>query len=314
MKVKLGISACLLGEKVRYNGGHTLDRFLRDQLGQYVDYFPVCPEVEIGLGTPRETLRLVGDPDAPRLLTAKTGIDHTDKMVTWAQGTLDRLAEAGICGYVFKSKSPSSGMARIKIYDGNGGVRRGGVGIFARAFMERFPQLPVEDEGRLQDVGLRENFIVRVFTYQRWQESVKGEPSPGALVNFHTRNKYLFMAHHAGLMRQMGKLTAQARSIPTEQLISGYEAMMTDCLKHRATAKKNADVLYHMMGYFKKSLEAWEKQELTETIENYRKEFVPLMVPMTLINHYVRKYDAVYLKDQYYLAPHPIELKLRNHA
>lgn len=313
-KVILGISSCLLGEKVRYNGGHTLDRFLANILGAYVDYVPVCPEVEIGLSTPREAMRLVGDAENPRLVTQKTGIDYTDRMKTWASSRLDGLANAGLSGYIFKSKSPSSGMSRVKVYNEKGGNKRNGSGIFARAFMDRFPNLPVEDEGRLNDIGIREHFIERVFTFHRWQQTLKAGKTVGGLVTFMSQNKLLFMAHNQEITRKMGSLTARAKQMDLDELFSTYESMMMQCLSYKATPRKHANVLYHMAGYFKKELEPADKEELVQTIELFRKEYVPLVVPLTLIKHYVRKFDKTYLKDQYYLNPHPVELKLRNHA
>jgi uncharacterized protein YbgA (DUF1722 family)/uncharacterized protein YbbK (DUF523 family) len=315
-KIKLGISSCLLGEKVRYNGGHTLDRFLVDVLGQYVDYVPVCPEVVIGLSIPREALRLVKYPgdETPRLVTQKTGIDYTDRMLTWAGSRLERLEKEELCGYIFKSKSPSSGMERIKVYNEKGTAQRDGVGMFARAFMERFPLMPVEDEGRLNDIGLRENFIVRVFTYHRWRKVLKGPRTINAVVNFHTKNKLLFMAHHPEMARQLGKLPAKAKEIAPEEFFANYESLMMKLMTYKSTVRKNANVLYHMMGYFKRQLHPDEKQELLEVIEQYRLGYYPLVVPLTLLKHYVRKYDQPYLKEQHYLNPHPVELKLRNHA
>ncbi len=313
-KIKLGISHCLLGANVRWNGGHTKDHFLADIFGQYVEYVPVCPEVEIGLGIPREPLRLVGSPENPRLMTQKTNIDMTERMLTWAKKRLDQLEKEELCGYIFKTKSPSSGMERIKVYNEKGAAIRKGVGIFARAFMDRFPLVPVEDEGRLHDIGLRENFIVRVFTYYRWLQLLKKGRTTGRLVDFHTRNKLLFMAHHPEIAREMGKLTAKAKQLPTDELFTTYLTLMMKCLKYKSTPRKNANVLYHMTGYFKKHLQPEEKQELVELIEHYRLEYYPLIVPITLFRHYVRKYRQPYLKDQYYLNPHPLELKLRNHA
>jgi uncharacterized protein YbgA (DUF1722 family)/uncharacterized protein YbbK (DUF523 family) len=315
-KLKLGISSCLLGNKVRYNGGHTLDRFLVDVLGHYVDYVPVCPEVEIGLPIPREALRLVKYPgdETPRLVTQKTGIDHTERMLTWSRSRLEQLEKEELCGYIFKSKSPSSGMERIKVYNEKGTAQRNGVGMFARAFMERFPLMPVEDEGRLNDIGLRENFIVRAFTYHRWRKVLKVTRTINAVVNFHTKNKLLFMAHHLEMARQLGKLPAKPNEMPQEEFFTNYESLMMKLMTYKSTVKKNANVLYHMMGYFKKQLHPDEKQELVEVIEQYRLGYYPLVVPLTLLKHYVRKYDQPYLKDQYYLNPHPVELKLRNHA
>ena len=313
-KIKLGISSCLLGEKVRFDGSHQWDRFLTDTLGKYVDFVPVCPEVEGGLGVPREPMRLVGEVARPRLVTVRTGIDHTELLVNWARQKVQELAALDLCGFIFKSKSPSSGMERVKVYNHQGVPAPGGVGIFARIFMERFPMLPVEDEGRLHDPALRENFIERLFCYKRWRELLSRDYSIGSLVAFHTRHKLLIMAHSPRHYRDLGRLVARTREIPVKELFAGYQAILMEALRLKATPKKNANVLYHLLGYFKQQLTGDEKQELLEIIESYRREFVPLIVPITLINHYVRQYGEPYLKEQYYLNPHPVELGLRNHV
>jgi uncharacterized protein YbgA (DUF1722 family)/uncharacterized protein YbbK (DUF523 family) len=313
-RVKLGISACLLGQDVRYDGGHKLDRFLRDTLGRYVEYVPVCPEVECGLGVPRESMRLVGDPGSPRLVTTRSGQDHTDRMVTWAHKRVSDLEEDGLCGFIFKSKSPSSGMERVKVYDKNGMPTKKGAGIFARIFMERFPLLPVEEEGRLHDPKLRENFIERIFAIKRWREVLDKNKKRGNLVDFHTRHKLLILSHSPKIHRLMGKLVASAKGMPLKDLYNQYQNLLMEALRLKATIKKHVNVLQHMMGYFKKIISPDEKKELTEIIDLYRKGYVPLIVPVTLINHYVRKYDQAYLKGQLYLNPHPIELQLRNHV
>ena len=313
-KIKLGISSCLLGNNVRYDGGHAWDRFLTDTLGQYVAYVPVCPEVECGFSIPREALRLVGSPDAPRLVTVKSGQDHTGRMLTWARGKVEELEKEQLCGFIFKSKSPSSGMERVKIYDEHGVPAKKGVGLFARSFMEHFPLLPAEDEGRLHDPVLRENFIERIFTCQRWREVVQQKKSIGALVAFHTRHKLLILSHSPKHYQAMGKLVAAAQKNALSSLYDQYQTMLMEALRIKATASKHSNVLQHMMGYFKAELSADEKQELLETIDRYRRGMLPLIVPVTLISHYVRKYDQPYLKDQYYLNPHPIELQLRNHV
>ena len=313
-KIKLGISSCLLGNNVRYDGGHAWDRFLTDTLGQYVAYVAVCPEVECGFSIPREALRLVGSPDAPRLVTVKSGQDHTGRMLTWGRGKVEELEKEQLCGFIFKSKSPSSGMERVKIYDEHGVPAKKGVGLFARTFMEHFPLLPAEDEGRLHDPALRENFIERIFTYQRWREVVQQKKSIGALVAFHTQHKLLILSHSPKHYQAMGKLVAAAQKNALSALYDQYQTMLMEALRIKATASKHSNVLQHMMGYFKAELSADEKQELLETIDRYRRGMLPLIVPVTLISHYVRKYDQPYLKDQYYLNPHPIELQLRNHV
>jgi uncharacterized protein YbgA (DUF1722 family)/uncharacterized protein YbbK (DUF523 family) len=313
-RIKLGISACLLGQEVRYDGGHKLDRFITGTLGKYVDFVPVCPEVECGLSIPREAMRLVGDPANPRLVTVRTGIDHTGRMLAWAKRRVAELEQEELSGFIFKSDSPSSGMERVKVYSEAGMPVKNGVGMFARVFMEHFPLLPVEEEGRLHDPKLRENFIEAIFTLKRWRENLAQEQTRHGLVNFHTRHKLLLMAHSPRHLRDLGKLAAQTNKQRLPDLYEAYKTLLLETLRLKTTVAKNTNVLHHLMGYFKKDLSADEKQELLEIIESYRRGYVPLIVPVTLINHYVRKYDQPYLKEQYYLNPHPLELQLRNHV
>lgn len=311
----VGVSHCLLGEKVRYDGGHKLDHFLADVLGRHVDFAPVCPEAECGLGVPREAMRLVGDPDSPRLVTIRTGVDLTQRMRAWAAARVDELAALPLCGFIFKYGSPSSGMNRVKVYpEAGGSPLLKGRGLFAAAFMDRFPLLPVEDEGRLNDDLVRENFIERVFVMQRWRELEAGGVSLGRLVDFHTRHKLLVMAHSVEHYRSLGRLVATARELPAETLRERYLHGLMEALRLTATVKKHVNALSHAMGYFKRQLSADEKRELLEVLDAYARELLPLIVPVTLLNHYVRKFDEAYLAGQWYLHPHPAELKLRNHA
>ena len=294
--------------------GHRRDRFLMQTFGQYVHYVPVCPEVECGLGVPRETLRLEGDSGAPRLMTRNSRRDITHKMQQWAQKRVKQLERENLCGFIFKSKSPSSGMARIKVYTAQGMPVQKGIGIFARAFMAHFPLIPNEDEGRLHDPKLRETFIEQIFTLKRWREVRQNDPGLDAVVQFHTATKLLLMSHSVTHYRQMGKLVAAGKSIPFEVLLDQYEELLMAALRRKTTVKKHTNVLQHMMGYFKKQLSGDEKQELLEILDQYRSGLIPLIVPVTLINHYVRKYRQSYLEKQIYLHPHPVHLKLRNHA
>jgi uncharacterized protein YbgA (DUF1722 family)/uncharacterized protein YbbK (DUF523 family) len=313
-KIRLGISSCLLGERVRWDGGHKLDRFLADTLGKFVEYVPVCPEVECGFEIPREPFRQVGDPDSPRLITSRTKIDYTDRMNRWAGKRVIELEKEDLCGFIFKSRSPSSGMERVKVYNEKGVPVKKGVGMFARAFMEHFPLLPVEEDGRLHDPVLRENFIERIFAFKRWREGLEEKQARGGLVDFHTKHKMLILAHSPENHRLMGKLVARVKEVPLKDLYEEYQKLFMETLRLKATPKKNANVLTHIVGYFKNQLSPDEKQELLEIIGLYREGTVPLIVPTTLINHYVRKYDQPYLKEQYYLHPHPLELQLRNHV
>ena len=314
MKIRLGISTCLLGKSVRYDGGHKLDHFLAETLGKYVEYVPVCPEVDCGMPVPREPMHLEGDTESPRLITTRTGIDKTDQMLNWAGKRVVELEKDRLMGFIFKSNSPSSGMERVKVYKGKNISVRKGVGIFARAFMEHFPLLPVEEEGRLHDPILRENFVERVFALARWRNLLDGHKRRGALVEFHTRHKLLILSHSTRHYQEIGRLVASAKQVPLRKLLEDYQKLFMEALKLIATPKKNANVLMHMAGYFKNELSSDEKAELLEIIELYREELVPLIVPITLVNHYVRKYNQPYLRDQYYLNPHPVEMQLRNHV
>lgn len=311
--IKIGISSCLLGNKVRYDGGHSHDRFLTQTLGLFAEYVPVCPEVECGMPIPREAVRLVGTTENPRLLTQKTGVDKTEQMQTWIKGRLKELAEEDLCGFIFRSKSPSSGLYRIRVYGDDGKVRENGTGLFAKAFTEAFPRIPVEEAGRLHDPKLRENFIESIFSLQRWRKLVDKNKSLGGLVEFHTHNKLLILSHNQDIYRKMGRIVAQGKDYDLDVLFDEYEELLLRALSLKTTLNKHINVLHHMMGYFKKNLSGDEKGELLSVIDQYRSGYVPLIVPITLIKHYVMKYDQPWLKVQTYLNPHPFELKLRNY-
>jgi len=313
--IKIGISACLLGCPVRFDGGHKLDLFLKDTLGSFVDYVPVCPEAELGLGVPREPLRLEGSPGAPRLVTVRTKKEYTAPMTAWARGRAAALEREDLCGYIFKSRSPSCGMERVKVYQDGGGMSKSGAGLFVRIVMEHFPLLPVEEEGRLHDPELRENFIERIFVMRRWRDMLSRSKSRGGLVDFHTRHKLLLLSHSTAHYREMGRCVAAGMPPSSASgACAPYERLLMEALRLKATVKKHTNVLQHMMGYFKKQLTPDEKQEMLEVIGLYYREYVPLIVPLTLMKHYVRKYNQEYLVRQHYLDPHPAELKLRNHA
>ncbi|MCX5892790.1 MAG: DUF523 and DUF1722 domain-containing protein [Deltaproteobacteria bacterium] len=312
--IKLGLSACLLGTKVRYDGGHTWDPFVTDTLGRYLEFVPVCPETECGLGVPREPMRLVGDPVAPQLFTVRTKQELTGRLLGWAEKRVEALAQENLAGFILKSKSPSCGPARVKVYNDQGRIAGRGAGLFARAFRQRFPLLPVIDEAGLYDPEIRENFIERLFFWRRWRELLTRKPGLGDLVAFHTRHKYQLLAHSTEHYRQLGKLVARGRELARPALLADYQALALAALRLKATASKNANVLYHLLGYFKKQLSGDDKQEVLEAIDSYRRGEVPLLMPVTLINHYVRKYQEPYLKGQTYLHPHPLELRLRHHA
>ncbi|WP_027721664.1 YbgA family protein [Maridesulfovibrio zosterae] len=313
-KIRVGIAKCLLGENVRYDGTHKLDHYIRDTLGSYVEWVPVCPEVECGMPIPREAVRLIGDVNAPRLVGRKSGDEWTGRMQEWGIKRLKDLEKENLCGYIFKHGSPSGSMRGMKVFQENGGVLYTGVGIWARMVMDHFPMLPCEDDGRLHDSGIRENFINRLFTFSRWHLSMQDGRSPGILVDFHSRHKMLIMSHNETIYRSMGKLVATAGSADSDDLFPQYFSLLLKALSYKTTINKHVNVLTHALGYFKKDISADEKQELLEVLNQYHNGLIPLIVPITLLNHYVRKYDKEYLAMQYYLKPYPAELMLRNHV
>jgi uncharacterized protein YbgA (DUF1722 family)/uncharacterized protein YbbK (DUF523 family) len=312
--LRLGISRCLLGDEVRFDGGHKRDSFLTDVFGRYVEWVPVCPEVEAGLGTPREAMRLVGDPQNPRLVTIKSGTDHTRALETLTKNRIAQLMELDLSGYVFKKGSPSCGIERVRIYNEEGMPNRNGVGLFARSFIEQFPLIPVEEEGRLCEPTLRENFIERVFCYRRWQDLVQSGVTRQALVQFHTIHKYLLLAHSPQQCEVLGRLVGQAHQHPPKDLTCQYGELFMKALAAKATVRKHVNVLQHILGYFKERLGSHEKAELLGVIGDYHQGLTPLIVPLTLIKHYVKIFDVSYILDQVYLNPHPKELMLRNHV
>ncbi len=314
LPLRLGISRCLLGDEVRFDGGHKRDDFLTDVFGDYVEWVPVCPEVEAGLGTPREAMRLVGDPQDPRLVTIKSGTDHTRALETMTTNRMEGLKSLDLSGYVFKKGSPSCGIERVRIYNEHGMPNRKGVGLFARAFIEQFPLIPVEEEGRLCDPTLRENFIERVFCYRRWQDLVQSGVTSQALVQFHRIHKYLLLAHHPQQCEVLGRLIGQAHQHRPKELAHRYGELFMKALAVKATVRKHVNVLQHILGYFKERLGAHEKAELLGVICDYHHGLTPLIVPLTLIKHYVQIFDVSYIRDQVYLNPHPMEVMLRNHV
>lgn len=312
--IRIGISSCLLGEKVRFDSGHKRDAFVVETLGQYFDWVPVCPEMEIGLGAPRESLRLVGTAEVPRLIAPKSQSDHTEAMLGFAANRLQGLADTGLHGYILKKDSPSCGMARVRVYGESGAAQRNGQGLFARALMKRFPLLPVEEEGRLHDMPLRENFVERVFAYYRWRIFCASSPSPHDLVRFHTQHKLTLMAHSRQHYQILGRLVAQAGEQRMADLLQEYGTLLMAGLKVKATRKKHANVLSHLQGYLKKQLDTTDKAELVTCIEDYRRGLVPLVVPLTLLKHHFRRHPTPWVAEQIYVQPYPAELMLRNHV
>jgi uncharacterized protein YbgA (DUF1722 family)/uncharacterized protein YbbK (DUF523 family) len=313
-KPRLGISACLLGHRVRYDGGHKRDSFLTDIFGRYIEWVTVCPELEAGMGVPRETVRLVGPAASPRMVAEKSGKDWTPALTRFAAKRVSELARLDLSGYVFKKDSPSCGLERVRIYNAHNLPARNGRGLFAAAVTENLPLLPVEEEGRLHDPALRENFIERVFAYHRWQKQLAGRKSIATLVYFHTVHKFLLLAHSERHYRRLGKIVAAAKQTPIRDAHDEYGRFFMAGLAVHATAKKHANVLDHMMGYFSQKLSPEERAELVQLIKDFRHQLIPLVVPITLVRHYVSKYGVEYLANQAYLDPSPRELMLRNHV
>jgi uncharacterized protein YbgA (DUF1722 family)/uncharacterized protein YbbK (DUF523 family) len=313
--IRIGVSSCLLGAEVRHNGGHKRNEFLVETLGSFVEFVPVCPEVEIGLGVPRETLRLVRNTDrgdSLRLSANNTGADLTEAMNSYTERRVDALAREELCGYVLKKDSPSCGMERVRVYGPSGVPTRDGSGLFAAALMRCYPSLPVEEEGRLNDPHLRANFIERVFAYRRLRSLFSSRWTLGGLVHFHTAHKLTLMAHSPRTYNEIGRIVAGAKGQPRGSIPQRYEHAFMEALKKLATTARHCNVLQHMLGYLRPHLDEDSRDELVTSIEDYRNQLVPLIVPITLFRHYVRRFDIAYLRAQVYLELHPKELMLRN--
>ncbi len=311
--MKLGISSCLLGENVRYDGGHKRDRFITGTLGEYFEFVPVCPEMAIGLGVPRDPIRLVGKPEAIRVVSVvDPQTDLTEKLHSFAAQTARRLND--ISGYIFKSKSPSCGTQRVKLYanETSDQPANTGIGQYAQALTECEPNLPVEEDGRLNDPVLRENFIERVYIYHRWQRLRRNALTVAGLVDFHTRHKLAILAHDHLAYASLGRLIADAGNHDLDKLGEQYIHGLMTALKRPATRRNHTNVLQHIQGYLKADIDRGDKAELVEVIDQYRLGRLPLIVPITLLKHHLRKYSQPYIEQQVYLSPHPSELMLRN--
>jgi uncharacterized protein YbgA (DUF1722 family)/uncharacterized protein YbbK (DUF523 family) len=311
--LRIGVSSCLLGERVRFDGGHTRDRFVTDELGRWVQYVPVCPEMESGMGAPRPTMRLVEDSSGTRLVAPSTGRDLTAQLTDFSASRVGTLGE--LDGYVLKSKSPSCGMERIRVYGRDGDFRhKSGVGFFAAELKRRWPLLPLEEEGRLNDSRLRENFIERIFLSNRWRVYLLSEPSRGRLVQFHTAHKLLVRAHNEAAYRRLGRLVAAFGTRPEAEIHGEYALELQRALGTRSTPKKHANVLQHALGYLKRALDPKEKREILTAIDDFRRGLLPLVVPVTLLRFAIVTHGVDYLRSQLYFDPHPKELMLRNHV
>lgn len=310
-KAKLGISACLMGAEVRYNGGHKLSRLCSRSLNEHFDFIPVCPEVGIGMPVPREPIRLVGDPQSPRAVgTVDRSRDVTDALAAYAQRMADDLQ--GISGFIFMQQSPSCGLERVKVYQEGGRPSEPGRGIFAATFCALHPDLPVEEDGRLNDPVLRENFITRVYAHAEWLRLLQQGLSRRALIAYHSRYKYLLMATDPARYKSLGQLLGNLARHDLAELAPHYFSELMAALKKCATRGTHSNVLQHLSGYLKRTLSSDEKQEMQQLIGQYRAGIVPLVVPLTLLKHHFRRHPDRYIASQAYLQPHPDPLSLRN--
>lgn len=308
--IRIGISSCLLGARVRYDGNHKLDAFVTETLGRFFEFVPVCPEVGIGMGVPRPAIRLVGEVASPRAVGREdTTLDVTARLR--AYGTRMAHELDGLSGYIFKSKSPSCGLERVPVYGAHGPANRHGRGLFAAAFLADQPWLPAEEEGRLCDPDLRENFIERVYAFRRWQDVEQGGVTAARLVDFHASHKLALMAHDVEAYRALGRMVAKAERRVARALAHDYLGHFMQAFSKRATPARHANVLMHLMGYLKQQLDATDKAELREVIERYRKGELPLVAPLTLLRHHFRRHPHPYVARQTYLEPYPGELVLR---
>ena len=316
-KPRLGASACLLGQEVRYDGQHKRSAFLVDVLGAFVEWVPVCPELELGLGVPREPIRLVGRADAPRLVAERSGADHTEAMLRHARARVRELEALDLAGYVTKKGSPSCGMERVPVHGGKGGPpRRDGVGLFARVLREAMPLLPVEEEGRLEDPARRECFVEAIFAYARWKAAVAGGMSRGALVAFHASHELALLAHSPAAHRRLGALVGALGKgrAALARTVEAYGEGFMAALRVPATRGRHVDVLRRMAGRFREALPPGDRAELAEVVADYRRGLVPLVVPLTLFRHHVRRLGLESLAGQTYLDPDRKERMLRNHV
>ena len=301
---------------MRYNGGHKRDPFLTDMLGQYVEWVPVCPEVEIGLGTPRPAMRLVRIGGDARMVTPETGADHTEAMRVYSERRVGELFGERLAGYILKKDSPSCGMERVKLYPAEGGVPvKEARGLFADVLLRRWPDLPVEEEGRLHDPLLRENFVTRIFVRDRWMQAEEEGWTRASLMRFHERHKFLLMARNQAGMRRLGRLLGESgKKDDPRELAQAYLAGMTEVMRRPATRRGHTNVLFHLAGFVTDRIDDGDRRELIESIDRYRAGQLPLIVPVTLIRHHMRRLEVDYLRDQVYLEPHPQELMLLNHV
>ncbi|MEF1290645.1 YbgA family protein [Vibrio sp. M260118] len=309
--IKIGISACVLGERVRFDSGHKISKFVTKELTPYFEFMPICPEVGSGMPVPRPTIRLMSNEDRIALVETKDPTkEHTQKVVDYSKQKVASLEKEQLCGYIVCAKSPTCGMERVKVYKKNS-AENVGVGLYTNELMKAMPWLPVEEDGRLNDPVLKENFITRVYTLRDFYDSMGDEPTRGKIVAFHSRYKLTLMAHHPASYKELGKLVANVKDYDINEFYQLYREGLMAAIANRASRKNNTNVLMHLQGYFKRELSRSQKKELRQVIEDYRVGVLPLLAPLTLIKHYLATHPDAYLEDQAFLQPHPQELRLR---
>ncbi|MFT5316077.1 MAG: hypothetical protein ACI9UK_001917 [Candidatus Krumholzibacteriia bacterium] len=314
LEIRVGVSACLMGDEVRYDGSHCNDRYVTGTLAAHFALVRVCPEEEVGMGTPRETVRLIGDVEAPEMIAKGSGTNWTKKMNQWSRRRVRQLEKEQLSGYIFKKNSPSCGVFRVKVYHETGHTHKPGSGLFAAEFARHFPLVPIEEEGRLHDPSLRENFIERVFALDRLKKVFKGRWKRGQVIDFHAREKYLLMAHDPAGLKVLGQLAAAISTHAPTEFRDEYMSQYMKILTKKATTPKHSNALQHVAGYLRTHISPAEQKRVIAIIKEFQVGLVPLIVPITLLRHYIELHDVSYVNNQSYLSPHPRELKLRNHV
>ena len=310
-KIPVGVSSCVLGQKVRFDGGHKNSQFVASELADYCDFLPICPEVGAGMPVPRPTIRLTKIDDEIRLVETKVvENDHTDIMVEYSKNKVAEIKQQPLCGYIVCAKSPTCGMERVRVYQDNRADKEG-VGLYTKELMSQMPWLPIEEDGRLNDPVLKENFISRIYALYDLQLSIGDKPTAGKIVAFHSRYKLTLMAHHPESYRELGKLVATIKQYDIGEFYENYRLSFMQALTNRASRKNNTNVLMHLQGYFKQMLNKSQKAELAKLIDDYRLGVLPLLAPLTLLKHYLATHPDEYLEQQHYLNPYPQELRLR---
>lgn len=310
-RIPVGISSCLLGQPVRFDGGHRLSRFCADDLSRWFEFLPVCPETGIGMGVPRESVQLRADAQGDvRLVGNRSGADYTPAMAAFARDTARRLSP--VCGYIVSKKSPSCGLERIPVYGENGQpLRRDGRGVFIEAFMKANPLVPVEEDGRLNDPDLKESFLTRVFVLSRWRTLREQGLTARSLIAFHTDHKYLLMAHSIPVYRELGRMLGDLSAEPVDALADRYVVRLMEGLARPATRGGHANVLQHLLGYLRPDVPAVHRRRLATLIDAYREGRQPLAAPLALLGHFLADHPDPYLATQQYLAPCPEPLSRR---